>query len=128
MRNLPVLLLILALLALTLSACQRTTSDVPEHRITVLADPETHKLVAIPKPCPNWHYREMMELENHYTPDFNCAEQYNLGMEVEQPGDLLRGRAPGEGDANPGVLGVERYRMDKKKELINPKEISATSK
>lgn len=119
--------LVFSVLALT--ACERPVSDVPQHRISVIADPEARgKLVAIPKPCLNWHYREMMGLENHLTQDFNCAEQYNLGMQVERPGDLLRGHAPGGGDANTGVLGIERYRMDKKKELINPKEISATSK
>jgi hypothetical protein len=121
-------LIALSLLCLVgLNACEGAATAIPEHRVTVLTDPETGKQVAISKPCPDWNYHFGDGLENQLPQNFNCAQQYNLGKMIVEPHDLLQGRTPGDADANPGVLGVERYRQDKKKELISPKEISGAA-
>ncbi len=119
-----------ALLAL-LGGCYYAdpTSSMPDHSISLIANPEKGgKLVAVPKPCPNWETHVMEGLENQFKPEFGCADMYNLGKMISEPADLLHGQALGEADAASGVLGIERYRQDKKKELINPKNIGSTSK
>lgn len=114
---------------LLLSGCFDATQARPNHAISVIANPEKGgKLVAVPKPCPTWQKEPLDGLDNQFTPDFGCADMYNLGKMIADPKDLLHGQPLGEADAASGVLGIERYRSDKKKELINPKEIGATTK
>ncbi len=113
-----------------LTACvDSPTSSMPDHRIAVLTDPNAKgKLVAVPKSCPEWEQEMGDGLENDYPANFGCAQNYNLAKMIVEPNDLVRGRVPSMADANPGVLSIERYRADKKKELINPKDLGATSK
>jgi hypothetical protein len=124
--------LIIAFLAtLPLSACMIDAPEAarPDNRIAVIADPEKPgKYVAVPKKCPDWHYDLGDNFENDFRPQFNCAQMHNLAKMIDEPADLVRGREAGFGDASPGVLGVERYRQDKKKPLINPKNIESTTK
>jgi len=104
-------------------------SALPDNRISLIANPEKGgKLVAVPKPCPNWEKHTMDGLDNQFKPQFGCSDMYNLGKMISNPSDLIRGEALGQADAASGVLGIERYRQDKKKELINPKEINSTGK
>jgi Pilus biogenesis CpaD protein (pilus_cpaD) len=114
-----------------LSGCyaEDPKTSMPDHRISLIANPEKGgKLVAVPKPCPNWESHTSDGFNNAFAPQFGCADMYNLGKMIAEPKDLMRGRALGNADAASGVLGIERYRSDKKKELINPKEIGSTSK
>jgi Pilus biogenesis CpaD protein (pilus_cpaD) len=105
------------------------TTSMPDHRVSLIANPEKGgKLVAVPKPCPNWENKFSDGLDNNFKPQFGCADMYNLGKMIAEPADLMRGRTLGNGDAASGVLGIERYRSDKQKELINPKDIGATTK
>jgi Pilus biogenesis CpaD protein (pilus_cpaD) len=120
-----------AAITVMLSGCyyDDPKTALPDHSISLIANPEKGgKLVAVPKPCPNWESHTLDGLENQFTPDFGCANMYNLGKMISNPSDLIHGEALGEADAASGVLGIERYRQDKKKELINPKDISATGK
>ncbi|MDX1922141.1 MAG: CpaD family pilus assembly lipoprotein [Alphaproteobacteria bacterium] len=112
-----------------LSGCFEATQARPNHAISVIANPEKGgKLVAVPKPCPAWNKDPLDGLDNQFADNFGCADMYNLGKMIAEPKDLLHGQPLGEADAASGVLGIERYRSDKKKELINPKEIGATGK
>lgn len=99
---------------------------LPDNRIMVLRDEKTGRLVAQPKQCPTWNHELFDGLENQAPQRYGCADMYNLGLMVANPADLVKGRTPDPADANTGILGVERYRSDKKKNLINPKDISAT--
>lgn len=132
MRNQSLLSMIAALaMLMSLSACylEDPTTSLPDHSIPLIANPEKGgKLVAVPKPCPKWENHTMDGLDNKFKPQFGCADMYNLGKMISNPRDLLHGEALGEADAASGVLGIERYRQDKKKELINPKEIGSTTK
>jgi type IV pilus biogenesis protein CpaD/CtpE len=96
------------------------------HQVGVIRDAKTGKSVAVVKPCPEWNHHPWDGLENHLPEEYGCADAYNLAHSVEQPSDLVRGRALGDAEASTGVLGIERYREGKTKELINPKEIGAT--
>lgn len=118
--------LLIGALAL-LSGCSAQEAR-PDYRIGVLRDPETGKMVAVPKTCPEWHQYPGDGLENHFRPQFSCFDYYNLAREVERPSDLVVGRAPSTAEAAPGVLSIERYRSDKTKQLINPKDIPTTTK
>lgn len=120
-----------SILLVSLSGCyfEDPKTALPDHSISLIANPEKGgKLVAVPKPCPNWESHTMDGLQNQFTPEFGCSDMYNLGKMISNPADLIHGEALGQADAASGVLGIERYRTDKKKELINPKDINATGK
>ncbi len=120
---------VLLALCLMLGGCFDATQARPNHAVSVIANPEKGgKLVAVSKPCPAWNKNTLDGLDNQFASNFGCADMYNLGKMIADPKDLLHGQPLGEADAASGVLGIERYRSDKKKELINPKEINATGK
>ena len=123
-------LLLPLIVLIGLSACSNEpATSRPDHRISVIAYPaQRGKLVAVPKPCPNWENNNFDDLDNQFKLQFGCADMYNLGKMIANPADLLHGQKLGQADAASGVLGIERYRSDKKKELINPKEIGSTTK
>jgi hypothetical protein len=128
MKNSALISVILASLAL--SGCiQSATEHLPDQRIAVVSDPgQNGKLVAIPKKCADWKRDIGDTLENQYFDHFGCAQNYNLAKMIVEPADLVRGRELSPADASLGVLSIERYRSDKKKELINPKEINSTTR
>jgi type IV pilus biogenesis protein CpaD/CtpE len=112
---------------LALSACNYATEAQPDHRVGLITNPSTGKLEAISRPCATWHQYIGDGLENHEHENFGCSDGYNLSKMIDQPSDLVAGRVPGSAEASTGVLGVERYRQDKTKKLINPKEIPTTN-
>ena len=126
MKNISALLL-MTCAVLLLSSC----TDSPEyvyhgHPIGVIRDEKTGKSIAIAKPCTEWNQYMGDGFDNNPPEQFGCADSYNLAHTIERPSDLVRGRHPGSAEATPGVLGIERYREGKTKELMNPKEISGT--
>ena len=119
MKNSALFLVLFSALALT-GCIKSGTDNLPDHRIAVVSDPEQKgRLVALPRKCPDWYKESGDGLNNNYNDSFGCAQNYNLAKMIVQPGDLIRGRTPSSADAAPGVLSIERYRSDKKKELIN---------
>ncbi|MBI3419690.1 MAG: hypothetical protein HY053_06125 [Proteobacteria bacterium] len=118
--------LLIGALAL-LSGCAASEAR-PDYRVGILHDPDTGQTIAIAKTCPMWRQYPGDGLENHFRPQVSCFDYYNLAHEIERPTDLVEGRRPDAADAAPGVLGIERYRSDKTKQLINPKDIPATTK
>lgn len=123
--------IVIIFLCASLGGCyyEDPKTALPDHSISLIANPEKGgKLVAVPKPCPNWESHLMDGLENQFTPEFGCADMYNLGKMIANPKDLIHGEELGQADAASGVLGIERYRDDKKKQLINPKDITSTTK
>jgi hypothetical protein len=128
MRN--AILLSCMITAVALTGCIQTAgTNRPDHRIAVISDAQNRgKLVAVPKSCPMWEDNMGDGLENHFDNHFGCSQNYNLAKTIVEPGDLVRGREPDMADSSTGVLSIERYRTDKRKELMNPKEINATTK
>jgi hypothetical protein len=127
MKNIFTLCLI-TVAAFTLSGCNSPDYVYHGHPIAVMKDPKTGKSLALAKPCAEWNHYLADGLDNIPPEHFGCYESYNLANQIERPADLVRGRQLGGADAATGVLGIERYREGKTKQLINPKEIGATDK
>jgi type IV pilus biogenesis protein CpaD/CtpE len=126
MKNISALCLI-TVAALALSGCADSPAYVYRgHPIGVIKDPKTGKSIALAEPCPVWDQYVADGLDNNPPPQFGCSDSYNLAHTVERPADLVRGRVPGDAEASASVLGIERYREGKTKELINPKDIGST--
>lgn len=129
MKTKTVCVLSTLMMAVGLTGCIHTATDnLPDHRIGVMNDPQVKgRYVAVAPKCPDWESYAGDGLNNDFYPSFGCAHQYNLAHEVANPQDLVRGREPSAADAAPGVLSIERYREDKKKQLINPRSINSTT-
>jgi hypothetical protein len=120
--------LVLAVALLALTACtEGADGSRPDYRIGVMKDPETGKTIAVSKPCPEWNHYIGDGFNNQFNPQFGCAQSQNLAKMIDRPNDLVYGRPATEGDAGPAVLGIERYRTGKTKELMNPKEGASTT-
>ncbi|MBS0272576.1 MAG: hypothetical protein JSR85_08040 [Proteobacteria bacterium] len=51
--------------------------------------------------------------------NYGCSDMANLGMMVANPRDLIKGRTLGSSDGTVIAAGVDRYRKDKVKDLID---------
>ena len=67
--------------------------------------------------CPAWDDLLENYVSNAPTIPLGCANNRNLNLMVEDPRDLLVGRATGPTDANREVKAIERYMEDKVKPL-----------
>ena len=76
------------------------------------------RYVVIPPACADFS-QPIGDANQARTPsNFGCAEITNFGMMVANPRDLVRGRSLGDSDGTVIAAGVERYRKDKIKELL----------
>ncbi len=75
-------------------------------------------IVAVLPACPDWSDWPQYAFSNRPMSNFGCATAINFGMMVADPSDLNRGRTPGPADGTVMSRSVERYRQDKKKDLI----------
>lgn len=76
------------------------------------------RYVVIPPACADFS-QPIGDANQARTPsNFGCAEITNLGMMVANPRDLIKGRPLGDSDGTVIAAGVERYRKDKVKELL----------
>jgi type IV pilus biogenesis protein CpaD/CtpE len=112
----------------SLSGCASPDAGLPDQKIGVMRNAQTGQMIAIPRPCPDWHQHIGQGLENEAPRQFGCADAYNLAHEIERPEDLIHGREAGSAEAAPGVLGIERYRSGKTKGLMNPKDENSSNK
>jgi len=77
------------------------------------------RYVVIPPSCgdfsqPIGDARQAYAHSNH-----GCADTANLGLMVANPRDLVKGRALGDSDGTVIAAGIDRYRKDKTKALID---------
>jgi outer membrane protein OmpA-like peptidoglycan-associated protein len=61
-------------------------------------------------PCPDWSRESGLDFENLPGSNFGCATQTNLGLMIDNPSDLARGRKLAPGDGIHAAEGVVRYR------------------
>ncbi len=78
------------------------------------------RYIATPPRCPDWRKPSNQNPQNSPASNFGCASAVNLALMVEDPGDLLRGRQLGPGDAAGLVHGIQRYRSNL---VIPPAEV-----
>lgn len=91
------------------------------------------RYVVIPPACADFSQpigdaRQQYSHSNH-----GCADAVNMGMMIANPRDLISGRPLGESDGQVIAAGVQRYRQDKVKALIDtsttvdPGQLSSTT-
>jgi pilus biogenesis lipoprotein CpaD len=66
-------------------------------------------LVRLP-PCPDWSRESGLDYSNLPHSNFGCATQTNLGLMIDNPGDLARGRKLAPADGTHAAEGIVRYR------------------
>ncbi len=76
------------------------------------------RYVATPPACPDWSGSPMTPHDNVPGSNFGCATMNNLAQMVDNPRDLMEGRALGPADAEPASDAVKRYRAGQVKPLL----------
>lgn len=117
MRALPILAA-----ALALAGCSANPTERAEWPVTVTpAAGQPARLVAVPPECgavpatvsklhgTAWH--------NPYL-GLGCSQARNLALQVEEPRDLLAGRALDAPDAEREARAIERYHKGEEKDLM----------
>ena len=94
---------------------------VPADRIMITADsgpqfgPQARvsfvRYRADPVPCGNWSESLAVTYENKPTPNFGCATQHNLAVEVADPHDLVAPKTLEPGDALRSLAVLDKYRQ-----------------
>lgn len=65
---------------------------------------------ADPQPCGNWSEDLGITYDNKPSPNFGCATQHNLAVEVADPHDLVAPKTLEPGDAQRSLTVLDRYR------------------
>jgi len=94
---------------------------VPADRIMITADggpqvgPQTRvsfvRYHAEPQPCGNWSENLSVNYENRPSPNFGCATQHNLAVEVADPHDLVAPKTLESADALRSLAILDKYRQ-----------------
>lgn len=82
---------------------------VPREKVATI-DSQTGALV-LPHPCPDWSQSAIVNYDNAVHSNYGCAVNNNLAVQLENPHDLVEGRAATTGpDAEMGIRMMQRYR------------------
>lgn len=73
-------------------------------------------LVELP-PCPDWSRESGLDFSNLPGSNFGCATQTNLGLMIDNPGDLARGQSLAPASGIHAAEGIVRYRTGEVVEL-----------
>ena len=73
-------------------------------------------LVELP-PCPDWSRQSGLDYSNLPGSNFGCATQTNLGLMIDNPGDLVRGRKLAPASGIHAAESIVRYRTGEVVEL-----------
>jgi pilus assembly protein CpaD len=73
-------------------------------------------LVQLP-PCPDWSRESGLDFSNLPGSNFGCATQTNLGLMIDNPSDLARGRKLAPASGIHAADGIVRYRTGEVVEL-----------
>jgi pilus assembly protein CpaD len=98
----------------TVAVAPPAAGIAPNH-VVVLAD----RYVVTPPTCPDWSDSPATGHANTPNSNFGCATVSNFALMVDNPRDLMTGRALGPADAEPSIESVERYRTGQLKPLLN---------
>ncbi len=74
--------------------------------------------IVIPPACANFSQPIGDSRQAYNTSNYGCSDATNLGLMVSNPRDLLKGRELGSSDGTVIAAGVERYRKDNVKQLL----------
>ncbi len=104
-------------LALLTTACYPAT---PRPDYTIKVAQTAQGSVATPPTCPSWAKDNADPYDNQPEPQFGCSQARNLALEVENPDDLLHGRALADQRGVTAVGAVRRYDNNQTRGLITP--------
>ncbi len=93
---------------------RKSTSSFSSGVVLVL-----EKYLVVPPSCADFSQPIGDARQAHAPSNFGCATVANLGMMVANPRDLIKGRSMGASDGTVMAAGVDRYRKDSVKELLN---------
>lgn len=82
-------------------------------RVQVVID---RHVVVLP-PCPDWSVESGTDFANNPHSNFGCATRTNLGLMIDNPRDLARGRSLGPADGVREAEAIARYRRGEVTEL-----------
>jgi pilus assembly protein CpaD len=68
-------------------------------------------------PCPDWSRESGLDYSNLPGSNFGCATQTNLGLMIDNPSDLARGRKLAPASGIHAAEGIVRYRTGEVVEL-----------
>lgn len=94
-------------------------SSTPDYRIKLMTRPDG-RLEAIPPECPSWRTENNSPWQNDPWPQYGCANARNLAAMVEQPEDLIVGRALDPASGSRAAYSIKRYNEGKTAALIDP--------
>lgn len=108
-----------------LGGCMEQTGSVnPDYRILVA--PAAHGgYVAIPPECASWRDAPEDPFDNQPIPNHGCANARNLALMIDDPRDLIKGKAAGGAPASRAATAIERYQNDKIRGLYDPTSLPA---
>jgi pilus assembly protein CpaD len=98
-------------------------SGVEPNHLLLLVD----RYVVMQPSCPNWSASPATGHENVPTGNFGCATMTDLSLMVDNPRDLMAGRAMGPQDGDPALAAVERYRAGQVKPLLTDSSSGSSS-
>jgi hypothetical protein len=111
-------LIVLASSLLALAACVDPYAPTmrPDYAIRVV--PTTQGPLAVPPPCPSWNSAITDPYDNQPFPQYGCANARDLALTVENPDDLVEGRALGDARGVTEVGAIRRYDNNQSRGLI----------
>lgn len=105
---------------LALAACESPYAPTPRPDYTIRVMPTAQGNVAIPPTCPDWKTASADPFDNQPMPQFGCANARNLAGMVENPNDLIEGRALANARGVTAVGAIRRYDNNQPRGLITP--------
>jgi pilus assembly protein CpaD len=89
-------------------------SGVAPNHVVLMVD----RYVVTPPRCPDWSGSPATGHDNVPNGNFGCATANNFALMVDNPRDLIAGRALGPADAEPSLNAITRYRTEQVKPLL----------
>jgi hypothetical protein len=104
-----------------LGACSTLSPVPPDYTIAVApATADESSFVALPPKCASWTHDTISLFSNQPDPALGCANARNLALQVDNAGDLIKGRDIGVADAEKATGSIRRYRQNLTTGLYDP--------
>jgi pilus assembly protein CpaD len=98
-------------------------SGVEPNHLLVLVD----RYVVMQPACPNWSASPATGHDNVATGNFGCATMTDFALMVDNPRDLMAGRAMGPQDGDPSLDSIARYRAGQVKPFLTDSTSGSSS-
>lgn len=106
----------LCLALLTLAACSADPAPTTKE---MRYDPQTNRFVPS-APCPDWSHSASSNYDNSLHSNYGCAVVNNMGQQIADPADIVRGNGNGKADTEAATRAIQRYRSGEIPEPFTP--------